>query len=732
MNLKEINMYLLNNGYDNKNKKYFIGEKILGKYKRLSGKISFLHQNRHVKTIDKNDDNNILRNLEESEAKYRILVENQTDLIIKVNKEGKFLFVSQSYCRTFGKTEEELKGNYFIPIVHKDDRQTAIKSIDNLYRPPYTIHMELRAMTKEGWRWFSWNHTALLNKKGKIESIIGVGRDITDRKAMEENLQRSNREFRAISSCNQILLHAIDEETLVKEICCIICTETGYCASWVGYAANDKNKTIFPVAWAGRLGEYIAGLKYSWDKNNINGQHPAGKVIQSGEAIFIRDFEKEEVKDPWQENAILIGCRSCLILPLKDDCSEVFGVLQIYSTDPDIFSDNETRLLNQLSSDLAYGIINLRNREKHELAELALQESENKYRSLVENSLVGVYIIQDNIFRYVNNRYCEMLGYTYEELVNKLGPIDMAYSKDKEIVAENIRKRLSGEIDSIEYEVRSIRKDGKVIVLNALGNYIKYKNKPNIIGTVFDITQSKKNTEELIIAKVKAENANKTKDLFLANMSHELRTPLIGILGYSNLLIENLNNIELIEMAKGIERSGKRLLNTLNLLLNLTKVESDKLEVITNDVNIIKELESIYHTFKGAALDKKLAFNLKIKDEELIANSDSNLFSVVMENLINNALKFTNEGSICIEAGRADANNIYIKVIDTGIGIDEKNYDKIFEEFKQVSEGINREFQGTGLGLSITRKYIEVLNGTIKVKSKLGKGSTFIITLPSK
>ncbi|MBC2745287.1 MAG: PAS domain S-box protein [Desulfosarcina sp.] len=138
------------------------------------------------------------QSLKESEAKYRLLVENQTDMVVKVDLEGRFLFVSPSYCRTFGKKEEELFGQKFMPLVHEEDRGMTAKAMEALYHPPYTAYMEQRAMTKNGWKWLSWMDTAVLDKNKNIVAIIGVGRDITERKRSEAALRESEEKYRTV------------------------------------------------------------------------------------------------------------------------------------------------------------------------------------------------------------------------------------------------------------------------------------------------------------------------------------------------------------------------------------------------------------------------------------------------------------------------------------------------------------------------------------------------------
>ena len=250
-----------------------------------------------------------------------------------------------------------------------------------------------------------------------------------------------------------------------------------------------------------------------------------------------------------------------------------------------------------------------------------------------------------------------------------------------------------------------------------------------------EITEHKKTEEALSVALDNAEIANKAKSVFLANMSHELRTPLVGILGYSDLLQSILEDEEAQEMAEGINRTGKRLLNTLSLVLDLARVESDMVEVNIKEIDLIERITDTYKNFKGLAERKKLRLNLNLHADKYIYSIDEGMFNVIIENLINNAIKFTKEGEIIVTSNveyMEDKPKLIIKVIDSGIGIKQNDIPLIFKEFKQLSEGFTKDFQGSGLGLAITKKYIDLLGGEIKVESEFGKGTTFKLIFPVK
>jgi len=208
------------------------------------------------------------------------------------------------------------------------------------------------------------------------------GFDITERKQSEEAQHRFNRELRAVSNCNQAMMRAEDEQSLLNDICRIICDEAGYRLAWVGYAEHDDAKTVRPAAWAGFDSGYIEHAKLSWAEESEHGRGPAGKVIRSGEPIYVQDFTTDPQMAPWRESALQHGYRSGVALPLKDDSAKVFGVLLIYSAEANAITPAEIRLLDELSGDLAFGITVLRSRAERERADDALRRLNRELRAI--------------------------------------------------------------------------------------------------------------------------------------------------------------------------------------------------------------------------------------------------------------------------------------------------------------------------------------------------------------
>lgn len=362
--------------------------------------------------------------------------------------------------------------------------------------------------------------------------------------------------------------------------------------------------------------------------------------------------------------------------------------------------------------------------------ELALKASEEKFRNLVENMQEGYYrSTPEGYLLDVNNAMVKILGYdSKEELMKVYIPLDLYFdpSEREEYEKENIDFIPDLEI----YRLK--KKDGTEVWIEEHARYIR-DEKGNILyheGICRDVTERIIAERELRKAKEKAEEASRVKSNFLANMSHELRTPLVGILGFSEILSKESNDPEVRQFADYIHNSGMRLLETVNLILDISKIESDKLFVSMKRTDVLPLIDEIVNLFTVAAKNKNLYLKKETNLKSLFIKNDEILLRSAISNLVNNAIKFTEKGGVTIKAEieeKGEDKFALIKVIDTGIGIPKESLNLIFEEFRQVSEGPSRGFEGTGLGLTITKKFVEKMNGTVEVESEMGKGSTFTI-----
>ncbi|QOJ30025.1 MAG: PAS domain S-box protein [Ignavibacteriales bacterium] len=351
-------------------------------------------------------------------------------------------------------------------------------------------------------------------------------------------------------------------------------------------------------------------------------------------------------------------------------------------------------------------------------------------RAVLQSPVSVIITDPDGIVEFVNPRFTEVTGYSEEEILGRKPAIleHEFFSKD---IYNEIRETINTGKDW-KGELLNRKKDGSLYwestyispVLNPEGDII------NVISVGEDITERKKNIEELITAKVKAEEMSKLKSSFLANMSHELRTPLVAINGFAEILAEETSG-ELNKMAVGILRGGRRLSETLNLILDLAKIESGAMQLSPQKLDVCAETREAAELFRAEAEKKGLRYEVFCPDEKLFLKVDPKVLRSAINNLINNAIKYTSTGSLEVRLIYKEPGAMILTVKDTGIGIDQAHHESIFEEFRQVSEGHGRNFEGTGLGLSIVKKLIIAHGGTITVESEPGKGSTFTVTLPS-
>ena len=281
-----------------------------------------------------------------------------------------------------------------------------------------------------------------------------------------------------------------------------------------------------------------------------------------------------------------------------------------------------------------------------------------------------------------------------------------------------------------------IDRDGKLhwLLVSKVPLFDMHGKITGIVGVTHDITERKLVEQELLKAKVKAEESDRLKSAFLANMSHEIRTPMNGILGFAGLLKEpKLTGEEQQEFIRIIEKSGIRMLNIINDIIDISKIESGQMEVSVTEGDVNEQVRYIYSFFKPEAENKNLQLYITnmLKYPESFIRTDHEKIYAILTNLVKNAIKYTYEGSIEVGYEKKGGCLEFI-VKDTGIGIDKMRQEAIFERFMQAEISNKQAVEGAGLGLSITKAYVEMLEGKIWVESEPGIGSAFIFTIPYK
>jgi PAS domain S-box-containing protein len=856
--------------------------------------------------------------IKEREKNYRALIESSSDAIYVVQG-SRLVLVNPAWEKLFGYTAKEALSKKFniMSIVAPESKKLILKRFKNrLNKKDLESRYEMKGLTKDGEKIDLEVNTTKISWKGQ-GSIQGIYRDITERKRIEEALRRE----------------AFIFDNLYDAI--IITDLEGKILNWNASATKlygySKEEVLNESAEILNKGNY----SFMLTEQIIEAVQKDGKW--NGEVDFIR---KDGSK----------GISETIVFPFRDIKGEQIALVGVNR--------------------------DITGRKK---IENELRESEDKFRRLAERSMIGVYLIQDYKFKYVNPRFAEIFGYQINEIMNKLGPDDLTSPETYKLVGGNLNKRLTGQVDALHYEFQGVTKSKKIIEVEVYGSRTNYLGKPAVIGTLLDITERKisekalqeskkryqeladmlpqtvfesdvagkltfvnqasykifgytkedyekgltilqmivpeqrqivqeniykilrrekvydneyfalrkdgssfpvliynsliirdgkvagfrgilldisdrrqsevqlrklsraveqsptsiiitniwgdieyvnpyfseltgysfeeaigknprilksdytspeeyknlwesitncknwrgefhnkkkngelyweeatispivdangkithflaikvditerkKIEEELIKAKEKAEESDKLKSNFLAQMSHEIRSPINIILSYNSFLKEELKgklNTFMESSFASIDSAGKRLLRTIDLILNMAALQSGNIDLNLIDVDIAEILKSLINEFEVTAKNKNLTLNLKLKTENTKVLTDDYLVMEIFQNLIGNAIKYTSEGGVKIIAYENEERKFCIDVIDTGVGISEEYLPKLFKPFSQEETGYSRSYEGNGLGLAIVKNYVDLIGAELKVKSEKQSGSVFTIT----
>lgn len=368
--------------------------------------------------------------------------------------------------------------------------------------------------------------------------------------------------------------------------------------------------------------------------------------------------------------------------------------------------------------------------------EKKLRESEDRYTSLFAQklSLVFIHDLQGR-FIDMNQSFVELFGYAREEIL-KMHYSDLFSEEQFEDELKMVDLKLRGEEANKIYQSAVKKKNGETVYIESTSSLILKNGKAVAIqGIAKDVTHRKEVEEKLIIAKEKAEKSDQLKTEFLAQISHEIRTPVNNIVTYTSLLkdeIEDKLPAGLESAFKVIDSSVQRLLRTIDLILNISQVQSGNFETKFELIDLSKNLlEDLLLEFYFKAKSKNLELTLTNPDGDSTIYGDVYTIKQIFANLIDNAIKYTSAGEVKVHIYKNHQRNVCVDVSDSGIGIAEEYLPQIFEAFTQEDTGYSRSFEGSGLGLALVKKYVELNNAVISVTSEKGKGSRFTVQFNS-
>jgi PAS domain S-box-containing protein len=649
--------------------------------------------------------------LRESEERFRLFTQLSPDGII-VHSDGKILFINAKMLEIAGATDEkQVVGRSILDFIHPDSLPFISQRLARMAETgePQSAAEE-KLIRMDGREIYVEVTSSPMIINGKVAYQI-VLREISERKRTELvkdaeslilNLISSNDSLKSILNevCRQ------NEKMFHRSHCVVFLVEHGRLV-----IANDHTLNEEQIQWIreAELGDFFGIAK---------------TCSQTKFPYFVSDLNRD---DQWGYLNTALNSyvfNACWALPVRNTAREVIGVIACYF---DVESTPTT------SDESTIGLIT-------NLAAIAIEkrtlEAEIEKLSSVARQTTNAVILLDNSLRitWVNEGFSRLTGYQIAEV--RGGFLKDFLSGPKTTYDESLHEIFT-RTQQLRYRVYNHVKNGSGFWFDTTVDYMYDQNKQHIGFIIIKNEVSDKVEQEIALkeAKEKAEEANRLKSSFLANMSHEIRTPMNGILGFADILREELLGMgsnDLFRFAETIHTSGKRLLNLLNDILDLSRIEANKIELDLSACNLNDAITKVVALLLPLAKRKEIELTV-LKSEYITVLADENRLYQVLNNIVGNAIKFTKEGGVEIEMSvktTATEQVAVVSVRDSGMGIDADFVPRIFEPFLQESSGFSRSHEGTGLGLAISKRLVEMMHGSISIESEKGRGSTVTLEIP--
>ncbi len=628
---------------------------------------------------DITDQKRLQEQLRESQLYNRSLVEASPDALVTVDPDLIITDVNEQFVRMTGAPRDTLIGSAFKEYFTDPDR--AVAGVRRTLREGSVANFELVLNSYDGKRTLvSFNATVFKDGEGKTVGIFASARDITEQKRTEEKLRESQNYNRGLIEASPDALVTVAPDLIITDV-------NEQMVRLTGYARKHLIGSRFPELFVEpRWAEH--GVRRALEENTVT------------------NYE------------LLLRKRNGQRIPVSFNAGTAYDMA------------GNVRGILAAARDIT----------EQKRLEAQLRESQNYNRSLVESN-VDALMMTDvlGIITDVNKQMEVLTGLTREQLI---GTPFKKYFTDSAVAEEGIRRVLNeNKVTDYELTVRSVGNRTVDVSYNATTFRDTEGRLRGVFASVRDITESKRlrgqleeRNRDLVVQNERVREANRMKSEFLANMSHELRTPLNSIIGFSEFLLaeeDRSTPAEQQEYLSYILSSGRHLLQLINDVLDLAKVEAGKLELYPGPFSAPKAVAEVTAMVKPQVEQKHLTLVTTIAPEIDVVSLDMLRFKQILYNLLSNAVKFTDEqGRIEVHLAPHGDRAFTLQVADTGIGIAPEDLPRLFREFEQLEVGPGRRFQGSGLGLSLTRRLVEMHGGTIEVTSKLGSGSTFTVTLP--
>lgn len=621
-----------------------------------------------------------VRSLRRTEEKYKNILEKSSEIIYRTNRLGFFTYVNPVAELMTGYTKKELLRMRFVQLISEDYREKALRFYDRqMKKKTPSTYFEFPIHSKTGKElWIGQSVQYTLNENNEVE-LIALAIDISNQKLAEKRMIESNQKL-------QLFHNLINNTTDAIQVA----REDGRL-----FYINKAASSLFGIEQDAVSNFHVKDIDLIFRENG-SWENYVGALKQSGSLTL-----ESEVVNIWTDKSIAVEVTSKYI--------------QIDGT--------------------GYLISNTRDITARKKAELLVKKQEEKYRNIIENMNLGILEVDlDERIEYSNKSFRTMSGYTSRELIGKTSTELFNMDDNSTIIHQKKGERAIGVSDTYEICFKDKHGNTKWWLIGGAPNYNDEGRQIGSIGIHLDITERKKLEKELQEAKLKAEEASKTKESFLANMSHEIRTPLNAITGMIRELGREQLNAEQREYVTICDTSSKHLLSIINNILDMSKIEAGELSLEEKDFELRASFLNVVSMLQKKAEEKGIYLKLNMeKKMKNVFKGDALRMEQILLNLVNNAIKFTAEGGVTIHCDVThdgeEGQEVKIEVSDTGIGMEAEYLKNVFSKFSQENSSVSRRFGGTGLGMAIAYELVQLMKGKMEVRSEKGKGSCFTVSL---
>ena len=662
---------------------------------------------------DVTDQDVMVQHVTDERERYKLLTQNSTDVIATYQPDATFTYLSPAISSLVGRTPEELVGRKTFEIIHPEDHQRVLAEFQTLLKSgAASSRIEYRAVRADGEvLWVEAHPTPILDAQGRLTGFQDVVRDVSARRAAETAAREASvraEEARAAASESEARYRLLADNSndmiaITSPVDSTIRFVSQACCRVLGYEADELvGRTTLSLTHpddAGRVVQFFASLVAAGPQVRPSPYQFRG-LHKSGDWIWLEGQPRVQ-----------------------------FDAAGKPSHFQDVVRDITARRRAEEAARVAA--------EEAERARAIASESEARYRLLAENATDMISRLSLNgRIKFISPSSERLLGYTSGEMIGRrtvefIHPDDIAALSDQHIA--HIAAGPGG--PPLETRFRAIRKDGDVIWLEGRPSLVfSPDGRPlEYYDVVRDVTARKALEDELNAARIAAEAAAQAKSDFLANMSHELRTPLTAIIGFSGLMAEDPALAAPTRRHLDRVRSASTaLLTTVNDVLDFSKLEAGQVEICPWPTDPKEVLSEVVDLLSAQASAKGITLQATgMAALPAVLELDIDRVRQVLTNLVGNAVKFTAQGRVRLNATYSDG-ALTVEVTDTGPGIPPERISVLFQRFSQVDGSSTRKYGGTGLGLAISKGLVDAMGGQIGVRSRLGQGSTFFIQIPAR